>query len=287
METFQILRERPQAPLGRTPFHEWVFEDGTVWSQFFREESGYLLRFPDLADFQVSRDAMSVTCLPVPGVSPQTSQHLYLNQVLPLALSRRGNLVFHASAVEVEGRALAFLGPSGRGKSTLAATFATNGHRFLTDDGLIVRTHQTGYTVLPSHPSIRLWEDSSQNLVPSDAQTAPPLQFTSKLRFLAGEDISFCEKPCPLSAAYFLGDGSAGGIEIKRVNAAEALMGWVRNSFLLDMQEQQLVASHFDRVAELARRPICYSLDFPRRFQELALVRQAIIEHARQAYPPA
>ena len=44
-----------------------------------------------------------VTCLPAPDVSEATTQHLYLNRVLPLVLSKLGKLVFHASAVEVAG----------------------------------------------------------------------------------------------------------------------------------------------------------------------------------------
>ena len=62
--------------------------DGTLWMQFFRTETGYLLRFPDMADFQVSADGLGVVCTPAPGVPDGTPEHLYLNQVLPLALSK-------------------------------------------------------------------------------------------------------------------------------------------------------------------------------------------------------
>ena len=129
---------RHQTAVGDAPFHVWAFPDGTLWTEFYRANGGYLLRFPDLADFQVSADGLSVTCLPAPEVSEATSQHLYLNQVLPLVLSKLGKLVFHASAVEVDDGAVVFAAESGRGKSTLAASFAVSGSRFLTDDGLVV-----------------------------------------------------------------------------------------------------------------------------------------------------
>ena len=96
------------------PFHAWTFPDGALWTEFHRAGGGYLLRFPNLADFQVSADGRNVTCFPVPEVSEATVRHLYLNQVLPLALSKQGHLVFHASAVEVAGGALAFVANSGR-----------------------------------------------------------------------------------------------------------------------------------------------------------------------------
>lgn len=277
---FRVAAERPQRPLVERPFHEWVFPDGTLWTQFYRRDAGYLLRFPDLADFEVSADAFAVSCHPAPDVPEATSRHLYLNQVLPLVLSKQGKLVFHASAVEVAGGAIAFAGESGRGKSTLAASFAIGGWRFLTDDGLLLEEDAPGYRVMPSHPSIRLWKDSEDALIAPGAEMAPPLHYTSKSRFLAGERLAFCERPLPLRRVYFLG-GGAPGIEIRRLEPAEAVLEWVKHSFLLDIEEKPLLAGHFDRVAKLANRPIHYRLDYPRRFECLTQIRQAIVDHGQ------
>ena len=163
--SLQTLGARPQAPLPQAPFHQWTFPDGTKWTLFYRLDSGYLLRFPDLVDFEVSRDGRMAVAWPVPGVSPGTVEHLHLNQVLPLALSRQGRLVLHASAVAFDGIGVAFTGESGRGKSTLAASFATTGARFLTDDGLQLDWLDGQCQIMPSHPSVRLWEDSQESLV--------------------------------------------------------------------------------------------------------------------------
>lgn len=223
---------------------------------------------------------MRICCRPVPGTAEGTLQHLYLNQVLPLAMSKQGKMVFHASAVEIDGAAVAFMGESGKGKSTLAAGFATSGYRFLTDDGLMVASRDGGFEVMPSHPSIRLWQDSEAALIAPDAPTAPPLEFTSKSRFLACDKIIFCDLPRPLRRVYFLGDGSAREITFQRINAAEALVEWVKHSFLLDIEEKPMLATHFDQVAKLANLPIHYRLDYPRRYEDMARLRQAIIEHA-------
>ena len=281
MIDFSLLAARAQAPVAIEPFHTWTFPDGTLWTAFYRTNDGYLLRFPDLADFQVSADALHVTGFPVPEVSDATVQHLYLNQVLPLVLSKQGKLVFHASAVEVAGGALAFAAESGRGKSTLAASFAVSGFRFLTDDGLVVEPTADGHRILPSHPSIRLWEDSETALIAPGVRTAPALPFTPKSRFLAGDEIHFCDQPRPLRRVYFLGNGKVATLGFQRLSAAEALVEWVKHSFLLDVEEKPRLASHFDQVAKLANQPIHYRLDYPRRFEELAWVRAAIVEHAR------
>lgn len=281
MIDFSVLAARVQAPVAIEPFHTWTFPDGTLWTAFYRANDGYLLRFPDLADFQVSADALHVTGFPAPEVSDATVQHLYLNQVLPLVLSKQGKLVFHASAVEVAGDAIAFAAESGRGKSTLAASFAVSGFRFLTDDGLVVEPMADGHRILPSHPSIRLWEDSEAALIAPGVRTAPALSFTPKSRFLAGDEIRFCDQPRSLRRVYFLGNDKVATLAFQRLSAVEALVEWVKHSFLLDVEEKPRLASHFDQVAKLANQPIHYRLDYPRRFEELAWVRAAIVEHAR------
>lgn len=281
MREFEVANPREQGPVRGKSFHEWVSPDGSAWTRFYRAEAGYLLRFPELADFEVALDGHGVRCWPAPGATEGTLQHLYLNQVLPLALSQQGNLVFHASAIELDGAAIAFMGISGRGKSTLAASFATNGFAFLTDDGLIVENVGADDRVLPSHPSIRLWSDSCQALIGQGAQTAAPAQFSSKARFLAGKDIAFCAQSRPLCRVYFLGPGMARSTTIEPVNPANALIELVRHSFLLDIEERDVLASHFEALSRMVRRPVHYRLDYPRNFDDLAEVRRVIVEHVR------
>lgn len=282
----ELADAQAQKPLDQRPFHELTLPDGTPWSQFYRTPSGYLLRFPGLADFTLSADGFDVTATPTPGTSAQTIEHLHLNQVLPLALSLQDRLVFHASAVDIDGVAVAFMGESGRGKSTLATSFATCGHPFLTDDGLLVEACDGGYRVVPSHPSIRLWQDSQDALIAPGTPAAAALEFTSKSRFLAGDRIPFCEAPRRLQRVYFLGDDAAAAT-FHRLAPVEALVGLLRHAFLLDVEARDLLAGHFDELSALASQPIFFRLDYPRRYADLPAVRRAIVEHAQQkAVPP-
>ena len=281
--SLQTLGTRLQAPLHQVPFHQWTFPDGTDWTLFYRLNSGYLLRFPDLADFEVSRDGRKAAAWPAPGVSLGTVEHLHLNQVLPLALSRQGRLVLHASAVAFDGIGVAFAGESGRGKSTLAASFATTGSRFLTDDGLQLDWLDGQCRITPSHPSVRLWEDSQEALISQAVDLAPALDYTAKVRLLAGEAMVFCDQPQPLRRVYFLGEGVAPSLIIEAVGPAEALMEMVKTSFLLDIEERELLAWHFDEMVRLAELPIYYRIDYPRRFKDLPRVREAIVRHALTA----
>jgi len=278
---------RPLAPVHEAPFHQWAFPDGALWTQFFRQGAGYLLRFPDLADFEVSADGASVQGYPAPGVSSPTVEHLYLNQVLPLALSRQGKLVLHGSAVDIGGQGVAFLGESGRGKSTLAASFATEGTRFLTDDGLLLEWAGEQCLIIPSHPSIRLWEDSQSALMHAGTAMAPPVSFTSKARFLAGKGIPFCDESRPLHRVFFLGDGASETPTIEALRPAEALIELVKHSFLLDIEARDMLVRHFDDLTRLAALPIYFRLDYPRDYGALVAVRDAIVQQVldlRQAH---
>jgi hypothetical protein len=75
---------------------------------------------------------------------------------------QRGVLPLHASCLEIDGRAVAFAGPSGTGKSTLAASLMARGHRLIADDITVVDLVADGGPpmVLPSFPRMKLWRDS-------------------------------------------------------------------------------------------------------------------------------
>ena len=282
MIDYRLVPARLRDPIDALPFHEWVFPDGTKWAQFYRVDQNYLVSFPGLGDFDVSADGRAVRAWPAPGISEDTMQHLYLNQVMPLALSKQGRIVFHASAVEAGNGAVAFLGESGRGKSTLAGSFASGGQRFLTDDALLLDPMEGGYLVQPSHPSIRLWDDSQEALLTADAELAPPVQYTPKARILSGDSLPFCDAARRLQRVYFLGDGSAEELTIQRMRPSEAMIGLVKNSFLLDIEAQEMLSSHFDLLAEMVALPIYYHLDYPRAFAALPEIRQGILEHAAE-----
>ncbi|ROZ66374.1 hypothetical protein [Ramlibacter sp. WS9] len=280
--TFLAHDERAQELIEEPAFQQWHLPDSTPWTLFYRRPTHYLLRFPGLGDFEVSQDGRAVQSWPAPGVPSPTVEHLYLNQVLPLALSRQGKLVLHASAVEVGNQCLVFLGESGRGKSTLAASFATSGARFLTDDGLHLEWVDSQLTAMPSHPSIRLWQDSQDALIGETDAMAPTLHFTTKARLLAGPALDFCDEAKPLAAIYFLGNGDARSPHITVMKPAAALMQLVRNSFLLDIDEQEMLAMHFSGLSKIANLPIHYHLDYPRQYEGLPLVREAVIRHASE-----
>ncbi len=282
MISYSVAPVRSQRRVGTTPFHRYTFADGTVWTEFYRSPVGYLLRFPDLADFEVSANGKTVTAYPVAGADEATVDHLYINQLVPLALSRQGRPAFHASVVTVPGGAVAFLGNSGMGKSTLAASFALEGAAFLTDDALLI-DECAGIRAMPSHASLRLWKDSIDALIPEGAPEAQAISYSSKSRLLAGNALCYRNEPVALLAAFELQWQELDDISIQPLEGAERTMAWIENSFLLDIEDQDLLARHFDWTYRIADRVPTFRLDYPRDYGMLARVRDAV---RRQAAKP-
>lgn len=264
------LAPRAQEPVGDAPFRLAEFENGELFCQAFRLADRYLLRFMDIADFEISADGRDVLLAPAPGADKGTIDHLYLNHVVPHALSQTGALVFHASAVVLEGRAVAFVGEAGMGKSTLAAAFASRGYAFLCDDGLHVTSHRGGYSAHPSHPSLRLWQDSENELGLQHAQRANPVSFTPKSRLVANASLVHAAQPSPLVACFCLRDDE--GTPEARIDPlapAQAFKQLFAQSFLLDTGNRRRVTAHFDNVSDFAARIPCFTLDYPRRYDRL------------------
>lgn len=279
MILFKAMPARAQAALNATPFNRYEFDDGTVWTEFYRSGDGYLLRFPDLADFEVSADGTEVVAHPAEGTDEITVEHLYINQLVPLALSRQGRPAFHASAVTVPGGAVAFLGKTGMGKSTLAASFALQDAEFLTDDALLIEETTDGCLALPSHASVRLWEDSVEALVGDDIPKAHAISYTDKARLLAGDALAYSADPQPLLAAFVLEREDVAAVDIRTLTGLDRYMAWVGNSFLLDIEDHDLLARHFEWTHRISGSVPTFALDYPRDYGILPNVRDAVRRH--------
>jgi hypothetical protein len=125
--------------------------DGRVGLSVQRDARlGFRVWAPRHGCYLVAPDGTHIAAAPS-AVAAWRWERLLLAQVLPLAAALRGMEILHASAVEMAGRAVAFLGGSGVGKTTLAARIVARGARLVTDDVLAVdvangavRTHSGG-----------------------------------------------------------------------------------------------------------------------------------------------
>jgi hypothetical protein len=103
-----------------------------------RTSTGHHLRFGGCGDFLIDRDLRRLTCRRDPRCDPELVGVLAGGSLLAFVLALRGQLVLHASAVTDGTVTVALVGPSGTGKSTLAAVLCAGGRSLVADDVLRV-----------------------------------------------------------------------------------------------------------------------------------------------------
>jgi hypothetical protein len=117
---------------------EYQSGDGTNWYTATRVDDGFLMRFRECGEFAITRDLTTIEVREDPAGRTELLPILLAGTVGAFLLTLRGHLVLHASAVAVGDVALAFVGQSGQGKSTMAALMCVDGAELLTDDVLTV-----------------------------------------------------------------------------------------------------------------------------------------------------
>ena len=123
-------------------------------------EGGLLLPIHEVGRFFV-RDGAEIVVEPDPGVPEANVRLFLLGSAMGALLHQRGLLPLHANAVEIDGKAVAFMGGSGSGKSTLAAWLHDRGYRIIADDVCVVRFDQAGRALAsPGLPRLRLWKEA-------------------------------------------------------------------------------------------------------------------------------
>ena len=130
-------RQQSRHPEGRVLL-EAAWGRRTDYVFLERLDGSFLLRFFGACDAEVSPDLSDIAVHPVEGADPGIAVVLTTGAILAFQLYRRGGAVLHASAVEVDGQALAFVAPSGGGKSTMATLLCADGAGLITDDVLAV-----------------------------------------------------------------------------------------------------------------------------------------------------
>jgi hypothetical protein len=284
---FQLLRARGPRPAPSQWFHHWVLPDGRVWLSLAKHRSGYLLRFPDLADFLTPACGKKILCYPKPDTPLETLRHLLLDQVIPLLLSKREKLVLHASAVRASQGAVAFMGMTGAGKSTLSASFAEQGFSLLTDDCLLLEERGRELFATPSYPGLRLWDDVTSGLFEHEPSASRVAHYTAKKRLgLNNGWLRFCPDSVPLLRIYTLPPpeevNSANAIHISPLPAREAFIELVRYAFRLDITDRERLGEEFESLGRVVTLPLFFRLAFPRGLSLLPAVREAILRNLNE-----
>jgi hypothetical protein len=233
------IERLPARPPAEVAHWDWQLPtpSGEPFLALLRRSDALLLRFADLADVLVEHGAAHARVWPHPDASDGAIGRLLLDQLLPRVLAGRGRCVLHASAVLAPRGALAFVGPSGVGKSTLAARLADAGLSVMADDALVVELDQGVCFARGAYPGLRL--------APSGAG--------AKTRVCEG--MSFAAERVPLAAIYLLEHdakgAAAGAPEVRTLAGAAALECLLRDSYRLDASDRAELGRGFAQLSAL------------------------------------
>ena len=182
-----------------------------------------------------------------------------------VAMRRRGDLVLHAAAVEVNGGGILLSGPGGAGKTTLAAAFHAAGHRLLSDDLIGCRSTDPP-SLLPGPPLARLFPDSVERLGMDGA--AVVWEANEKLYLAVAPERRGSADPVPLERIVLLDPLGSGPLGLAPVTAREALRDLWAMSFWLPVDGDQ--ARCFERLGSLLHRVPASRLTRPKDWSALA-----------------
>jgi hypothetical protein len=125
----------------------------------------------------------------------------FYSSVAALTLAWRGATPIHACAVEIEGKAIAIVGPSGVGKSSLAAGLIALGARLVADDLTILQVEGGAVVALRGRPAMRQHPDLAAAM---DADPPVPCDGDPRGKWLVRPHARATETALPLGGMLML-----------------------------------------------------------------------------------
>jgi hypothetical protein len=250
------------------------------WRQYaFLPDGTTYARWPDLAEFLVSRDGLQITC-GLSTASHEAFQVYLLGQALSFALVKQGFEPLHSTTVVIKGRAVAFLGDSGYGKSSMGACFLEGGYPLLTDDLLLLRKNGRGFKGYPGPPRIKLFPKIARAFLKGNLGGAPMNSGTTKLVLPLFESQSY-RAAAPLKAIYVLTPPRKGHrkqkISIHLLSAREAFLALLQNTFNRYLVDPERLQRQFMTTTQVVAKVPVAEISYPRRLASLPEVREAIL----------
>lgn len=230
-------------------------------------EASILIKIEETALFRIS-GGDRITFFPFPGADISKIRLFVLGTCMAALLYQRRILPLHGSAIAVNGRAYAFVGNCGAGKSTLAAAFLQQGFHMVSDDVIGVPSGFTSPSdggppyAIPAYPQQKLWSESMSHF--GMEQSGYRQLFREGAKFAIPVAARFQTEPLPLAGVFELVAADGTDIEIRpftKLERIDALTRHTYRSFLAPLLG--LDQWHFDTVTALAGKVSVYRIRRP------------------------
>lgn len=211
-------------------------------------ENDLLFEVPSVARFLVS-SGRRIIVDPACGIDKDSVRVFLLGSAFGAVLLQRGLFVLHGNGIEIHGKCLICVGPSGIGKSTLTAAFLQRGHRILADD--VMPLDPSGMAI-PGFPRIKLWQDVAEKLgieTENLCRIRPELQ-----KFNLSLKDSFCDTPAPVIKICVLSEHQSNSVKVTPIKGIEKFQilqaNTYRSRFVAGMSLQK---NHLSQCSAFAR----------------------------------
>ena len=233
---------------------EVSFGETLLRSVDFAEPAGYLLWARNYGRVLISPDGMDLLCDPEPA--QEDWAHILSAQALPLAATLRGLKVLHASGVVLDGGALLFAGPTGAGKSSLAAALVRVGGRLLSDDAIALAPGSGAPIAYPGSMALQLRTAEDERLV-RDQRVAlgRPMGFIEGKRRYMSTSVA---EAAPLGYVFLL-ERSARGPVVEQIEAVDPFE-LIASTFNLSVHTPARLRRQLDLVSAIASSGVVHRL---------------------------
>lgn len=188
-----------------------------------------------------------------------------------ICLNLQGQVAIHANAVSFNGIAAAFVGYSGKGKSTLSAYCASRGSGFITDDVLVA---DAAGNVTPSQLRIKLYPETGERLG-LDASEETRYKIFYQPEQLGA---TLHQSPVPLGVIYLLEESEQDdAIYAEPLSATEAAFNLMSHGYSVS-QFLRRSPNLFDAYVRLVERVPVKRFFYPRNFDRLPDVYTFIVK---------
>ena len=243
-------------------YHHWQnSDDGHIWLLAGRRsDCFYVLRFVDEnVDFAIAPDGGTIHYQCLTDFESGNVRHLVLTQVLPLVMNLRGTEALHASAVLNSAGAITFVGHSGYGKSTLAASLIQSCSQLISDDVVPIYLRKGQTWTSNGSPDMGLWP-RARRLLSLNKKIENP---TDKCRMTLPRRLHRTGD-FPLSRIYFLSPSEQiAATEITLLSPQESLLELLKATYRLDIRDADMLERQFATLSQVAQLVMSKRITYP------------------------
>lgn len=237
--------------------------DGRPWLTVWRLDA-FRFEYAEGAVFTISADGGVVSAQWRPPLTRADAVSFLIGPILAFVLRLRGVVPLHASAVELGGKAVVFVGAAGAGKSTLAAALGAQGHRVLSDDVVPLRAIGETLVADPGCARVSVWSDSA-SVVFGEANALETVSDTYAKHVVDALDarVTFGAESKPLAGIFLLQDRTEIDLQVTVPTSRAAFLWLLSNTYGAYLLDARLRAREFDFLGGVVERVPVRLLSLP------------------------